>query len=185
MNEVIATIKRQRSIRSYRPEQISESELQAILESALYAPSAMNQQKWRFIVVQNRDLLWSIAEATREAILTSGIAPLVERAKNPGFNVFYHAPTVVFVFADKNARFATTDAALAAQNMLIAAESLNIGSCIMALPELAFTSERGEKLKEELGIPGDHVYVCAIALGYKTGENPPPPRRRDVITYIR
>lgn len=186
MNEVIATIRRRRSIRSYRPEQIPENELQVILESALYAPSATNQQRWHFVAVQNGDLLRKIAEAARENILASGIAPLVERAKNPDFNVFYNAPTVIFIFVDRNARFATIDAALAAQNMLLAAESLNLGSCIMALPEFAFASEQGKRLKEELGVPRDYTYVCTVTLGYKAKENPsPPPRRRDVITYIR
>ncbi len=186
MNETIALIKRRRSIRHYKQEQILGENLHAILESALSAPSAMNQQRWYFVVIQNKSLIQKIKGIARENILFSSITPLVERAKNPDFNPFHDAPTIVFVFADQNAKFSLIDASLAAQNMLIAAESLNLGSCIIALSEFAFMLEKGEQLKKELGVPEKYVHVCGITLGYKADDNPPaPPRNKEVVIYFR
>jgi nitroreductase len=68
---------------------------------------------------------------------------------------------------------------------MIAAESLGLGSHVMAMTELIFKSEKGKEFKGELAIPEGYEHICTVALGYKD-ENPlPRSRRRDVINYIR
>ena len=73
MNEVIAAIRSRRSVRRYKPEQIGEKELQAILEAGLYAPSAHNDQSWHFTVIQNKDLLARMNRAAKEGMAASEI----------------------------------------------------------------------------------------------------------------
>jgi nitroreductase len=185
MNETIEVIKRRRSIRRYKPEQIPDAYLQEILDCALLAPNARNQQKWHFTVIQNKEMLNKMASLMKESMLNSGIAFLAERAKDPNFNPFGGAPTVILITADKTARFAEIDCALAAENILIAAESLGLGSLIMTSTELLFKSEKGEELKKELGVPERYEHVCVVALGYKDENPPAKPRRKDVVTYIK
>jgi len=185
MNETIEVIKRRRSIRKFKPEQIPDKYLQEILECAILAPNARNQQKWHFTVIQNREMLNRMANVMKECMLKSGIAFLVQRAKDPNFNPLWNAPTVILITADKTARFAEIDCALAAENILIAAESLGLGSIIMTSTEFLFKSEKGEQLKKELGVPEGYEHVCIVALGYKDENPPPKPRRKDVINYIR
>ncbi len=74
---------------------------------------------------------------------------------------------MILITADKTARFAEIDCALTAENILIAAESLGLGSIIMTSTEFLFKSEKGEQLKKELGIPEGYEHVCTIALGYE------------------
>jgi nitroreductase len=185
MNETIEVIKRRRSIRRYKPEQIPDAYLQEILDCALLAPNARNQQKWHFTVIQNKEMLNKMASIMKESMLNSGIAFLAERAKDPNFNPFGGAPTVILITTDKTAHFAEIDCALAAENILIAAESLGLGSLIMTSTELLFKSEKGEELKKELGVPEGYEHVCVVALGYKDENPPAKPRRKDVITYIK
>ena len=185
MNETIEVIKRRRSIRRYKPEQIPDAYLHEILECALLAPNARNQQKWHFTVIQNKEMLNKMASLMKESMLNSGIAFLAERAKDPNFNPFGGAPTVILITADKTARFAEIDCALAAENILIAAESLGLGSLIMTSTELLFKPEKGRELKKELGVPEGYEHVCVVALGYKDESPPAKPRRKDVITYIK
>jgi nitroreductase len=185
MNETIVVIKRRRSIRRFKPERIPDSYLQEILECALLAPNARNQQKWHFTVIQNKDLLNKMVNIMKENMINSGIAFLAERAKDPAFNPFGSAPAIILITADKTARFAEIDCALAAENILIAAESLGLGSLIMTSSEFLFKSGKGEELKRELGVPEGYEHVCVIALGYKDENPPPKPRRKDVITYIK
>jgi nitroreductase len=185
MNETIEVIKRRRSIRKFKPEQIPDHLLQEILECALLAPNARNQQKWHFTVIQNREVLNKMVNIMKENMMNSGIAFLAERAKEPNFNPFWNAPTVILITADKTARFAEIDCALAAENILIAAESLGLGSIIMTSTEFLFASEKGNELKKELGVPEGYEHVCVVALGYKDENPPPKPRRKDVINYIR
>jgi nitroreductase len=186
MNETIKAILNRRSIRKYKSEQIGDTELQAIMEAAVHAPSAMNQQKWHFTVVQNPAVLARLAAAINEGLLKSRIPFMVERAKSPGFNVFHHAPTVILIMADKKAHFTDFDCGAAAENIAVSAASLGIGSCIIGLAGVLFESAEAEKYKEELGIPEGYRFVVTIALGYSDTEKPPvPPKNRDVINYIK
>lgn len=186
MNETVDVIKKRRSIRQFKEQQIPDSVLQTIMECAILAPSARNQQKWHFSVIQNRDFLNRLVSITKENMLNSGVEFLAARARDPGFNPYFNAPVVIFITADEKARFSQIDAALAAQNVLIAAESLNVGSHIMTSSEFLFASEKGETIKKEMGIPQGYTHVCAIALGYKEGESPvAAPRNWDVITHVK
>jgi nitroreductase len=186
MNETVNIIKNRRSIRQFKDDQIPDPELQNIMECAILAPNAMNQQKWHFSVIQSKDFLKKMIDITRENMINSGVEFLAGRARDPNFNPYFNAPTVIFVTAEENTRFSQTDAALAAQNILIAAESYNIGSHIMTSTEFLFASEKGKAIKKEMGIPEGYTHVCAIVLGYREGEPPAArPRNKDVITYIK
>ncbi|MEM3617820.1 MAG: nitroreductase family protein [Candidatus Bathyarchaeia archaeon] len=185
MNETIEVIKRRRSIRKFKPEQIPDHMLQEILECALLAPNARNQQKWHFTVIQNKEVLKKMVDIIKENMLNSGIDFLAERARDPNFNPFWNAPTVILITADKKARFAEIDCALAAENILIAAESLGLGSLVMTSTEFLFISEKGKELKKELGVPEGYEHVCVVALGYKDENPSAKPRRKDVINFIR
>ncbi len=185
-NQTVNIIKNRRSIRQFRDQQIPDSELQTIMECAILAPNAMNQQQWHFSVIQNKDLLLRMINITKENMLNCGLEFFASRAKDPNFHPYYHAPTIIFVTADEKNGLAKIDAALAAQNILIAAKSYNIGSCIMTSTEFLFASEKGEAIKKEMGIPDGYTHICAIALGYQEGESPiARPRNKEVITYIR
>lgn len=185
MNETIEVIKSRRSHRKYGPEPLSGAELEAIVETAIYAPSAMNQQKWHFTVISDRDTLDWMMDIIRENLSNSGIEVLANRVKEPDFNVFHHAPAVVMVTAEENARFTEIDCGAAAQNIALAAESLNIGSCLIAMPEFLFASGNTSEIKKKLGIPENYRHVISVTLGYKKETAPPaPPKNKDVINYI-
>ena len=64
-NEVIKAIMDRRSIRAFKPEQISDAEINTILQAGIFAPSAMNQQNWHFTVVQNQELLNEINDKAK------------------------------------------------------------------------------------------------------------------------
>lgn len=186
MNETIKVILGRRSIRLYKQKQVDEAALQTIMEAAIHAPSAMNAQRWYFAVVQDKALLDRMVEAVRENVMNSGPEVMKQRVSDPRYHTFYHAPTVVMIFADEKHRFGQIDCGLAAENIALAAESLGIGSCVMTSPGLAFAGSKGDELKKELGVPQGYSFVCAVALGYMDGEKPAtPPRNRDVIKYIR
>jgi nitroreductase len=186
VNETLRVIKSRRSIRNFKPEQIAYTELQEILECALYAPSARNQQKWHFTVVQDKDMLNRMVVLIKENILKSGQEFFIERAKTPGYNTFHSAPTVIIISAEEKAGFTQFDCGAAAQNITLSASAQGIGSCIIASSAFFFAADKNHALKKELGIPDGYVHVCTVALGYRAGENPEaPPRNKGVINYIR
>ena len=186
MNETLTSIKNRRSIRKYKPEQIGEKELEAIMEAAIYAPSAMNQQKWHFTVIQNRSKLDKMVKTIREILLKSPVEFFRERAKNPDFDVFYNAPTVVLITADEKAAFAELDCGMASENIMVAAASLNIDSCPIAMSGPLFEGNNSDEIKKELGVPEGYKYILTVALGYRDMESPPaPPKKKENVSYIK
>ena len=185
MNETIQTINSRRSIRKYQKKPIPDGEMKAIAEAAIHAPSAMNQQKWHFTVVQSPEMIAKMNETIRENLLSSGVEFLAERAKSPDFNVFHGAPALIMVTAEEDARFTEIDCGAAAENIALAAESLNIGSCFIGMAEFLFASDDAKKVKQELGIPENYRHIITVVLGYKDMEPPVPPKNKDAINYIK
>lgn len=186
INETIAVIRQRRSIRQYQVRQISDNELNTILEAALFAPTAMNQQKWHFSVVQNKSVLAKMDRIARENKLNSNISFLVKSAQSDDYHTYYRAPTVVIISGEQEAQFVQMDCAAAAQNIALAAQSLGIGSCIMTSAGFLFASAKGQAMKNELGIPEAYEHICSVVLGYKgTDKTPTPPRNREVFSYIK
>ena len=118
--EVLQAISNRRSHRDYKAEQIPEEVLSAILKAGLESPSARNRQPWHFSVVQNAKLIQEVHdEAAR--VMGKGGSP---RFSDPDFQMFYHAPTVIFLFGEKDFAWTQVDCGIAVENMALAAEGL-------------------------------------------------------------
>lgn len=196
MNEVMNTILHRRSIRRFDSRQIEESALQEILQAGLYAPSAGGRQGVIFAVCQDREInerLGRIKRANshpRMATATSYVSreqPSI--ADDPKLtNAFYDAPTVITFFAPKQFLFSVDDCAVAAENMMLAADALGIGSCYIGQGWPAFADPYGQEVLKKWRIPTDHYAVMRLVLGYpREGDrhSTPKPRKKDRVLYIR
>ena len=105
MRNTLDVIKERRSIRKFKPEQIKEEELQAIVESGLYAPSAINKQSWNFTVIQNQEILAELNEATKNVARNLDNEVLKRIGENEKYNCFYYAPTVILVSGKDEERY--------------------------------------------------------------------------------
>ncbi len=185
MNQVLETIKSRRSIRQFKPDQLKEADLAAIIEAGRYAPSAMNGQSWHFTVIQNKELLDRMSVQVRDLYKDIDSPRIKERLKDPNWQAFYRAPAMVVVSGNKEAKFHQTDCAAATQNMLLAAHSLGIGSCWIGIIAQLLESPEGEKFARELKVPEGYKPLYAVALGYPDGEPPQAaPRKEDAVRYI-
>ncbi len=184
MNEVLSTIKNRRSVRKYKSEQISEEDLKLILEAGIYAPSAHNQQTWHFTVIQSPELLRNINNIVREGMANSEVEWIHKMGSNPDFQVTYDAPTLIVVSGKADGIAWQTDCSAAIQNMLLAAESLGIGSVWLGLLRFYFNNEQE---LPGLGIPEGYVPHYGVSFGYNANEKklPAPRRNLEVVNYIR
>jgi nitroreductase len=186
MNETLKLIKSRRSTRAYKPQQITEDELQAILEAGVYAPSATNRQPWHFTVIQNKELIDLLSEKFKLLAKQSDSAYLRRVGENEKFHVFHHAPTVIVISGDEKNSSAPVDCAAATQNMLIQAESMGIGTCWVGFISYYLNSNEGREHLKELGIPEGYRQIHSVAVGYKLNEPLAAPARKDnCINYIR
>lgn len=180
-NPILEAIKSRRSVRKYKPEQISKPELSAILEAGSYAPSAHNMQSWHFTVVQNSELLNFISEQSKKGMQKSNMDWAVNLGLNENYHLFFHAPTVIFVSGNKNSISPLVDCSAAIQNLLLAAESLNIGSCWIGLVRFFFADADNIS---KLNLPTDYLPYYAVTLGYKSEPNSVVERTVHSVNYI-
>lgn len=183
MNEVLLNIKNRRSVRRYKSEQVKREELDQILDAAISAPSACNEQPWFFTVIQNAELIEEISSKTLEEMRKSPEEWIVNMG-NKCKSVFYGAPTVIVVSGKDQGYSPITDCSAAIQNMLLAAESLNIGSVWIGLTDHYFKTQHN--YKELLNIPEGYSAFYTVALGYKIDHRikEGPKKNREVFTFI-
>jgi nitroreductase len=186
MNETIKSIMSRRSTRTFLPDQLKDEEVRLIVDAGLYAPSATNRQSWHFSVVQSQDTIERLNDAFREMAKKSDNEYVKRFALSEGFHVFYNAPTVIIVSGDDADKYAQINCAAATENMLIAAESLGIGSCWIGFIAYVLSSDEfGPQFAKELGFPEGYSHMHAISLGYKSRPGADAPRRREhTVTYI-
>lgn len=186
MNETLNNIRNRRSTRMFLPEQIAEESLKSIIEAGIYAPSASNQQPWHFTVIQNKELLDELNSKFKQFAKNSDSEYIRKVGNNENFHVFYKAPTVILVSGDENNNYASVDCAAAVENMLIASESLGIGSCWVGFISYLLNSDEGVELVGKLGIPKGFKQIHSVCLGNKkTTANNAPSRKENTINYIR
>ena len=183
MNEVLNVIKQRRSVRAYQEEQIKEDELQTILEAALWAPSAHNTQPWHFTVIQDRDLICQMNAVCIQDMAKSPVEWMARMGQSDR-SIFYNAPTVIVVSGKKEDLFEPLiDCSAAVQNLLLAAEALDIGSCWIGL--IRFLFDHAEEV-EKLHLPEGYTPFYAVCLGYKVRMNGQGPARASAtVSYIR
>ena len=193
-NPIREIILHRRAIRRFETAQIEESSLHQILEAGLYAPSAGGRQGVIFAVSQDRgtnERLGRIKRANsqpRMATATSYVSreqPSI--ADDPTLkNAFYDAPTVITLFAPKNFLFSAEDCAVAAENMMLVADSLGIGSCYIGQGWTAFADPYGQEILKKWNIRTDYYAVMQLLLGYpREGDVHPTPKPRKANRILR
>ncbi len=192
MNETMQTILHRRAIRRFDERQIEEELLQQIVQAGLYAPSAGGKQGVIFAVCQDREVNERLGKIKR-----ANSNPHMATAKNyvskeqPSIaddpklvNAFYDAPTVITMFAPKNFLFSADDCAVAAENMMLAADSLGIGSCYIGQGWTAFADSYGQEILRKWKIRTDYYAVMQLLLGYPKADDKHPAakaRRNDRV----
>jgi nitroreductase len=191
-NPVLRNIYGRRSVRRYKPDPVPYDVLLEVIKAGTYAPTARNQQPWRFVVITDKAQidrysgrakeLWK-GDVGREIAASMGIgegefSKYALMMSVPGLHIFHHAPAVVLIFAPESP-FVQEDCACAAENMMLAARSLGLGSCW-----IGFARPLGadEKTRAELRVPEGHGLKAALVFGFPANDpGKAPARNEDVI----
>ena len=173
-NPVIQALRTRRSIRSYRPEQITDDELKTVLDAGTWAPTARGLQDPWIVAVQDPVLLERIRRMNAAVWGREDIDP------------FYGAPTYVLVFGSADGANAVPDGSLVLGNMMLAAYAIGLGSCWINREREMFATEEGRTLMKELGLPDGLIGIGALALGYPAAPpKEPKPRKENYWRIVR
>lgn len=177
-NEVINTIMARRSVRKYLDKPVEHEKLEAIVRCGINAPSGMNKQPWVVCVVENQQLINAVNE--------------VYKAKNPDAvsrdanfkNMFRNAPNIICVCTPAQGG-GELDAGLLGENMMLAAQSLGLGTCCLGGPVRFLNSEPAAKFFLDcLNMPADYKLNYIIAIGYPDEQPEAKPRDTSKVRYV-
>jgi nitroreductase len=174
-----------RSVRSYQDKDLDRHTINTLLEAAVRAPTAMHEEPWSFVIVQNRQLLHRLSERAKPLFAEEMRRAGMERTGHafsgfirPSFSIFHNAGTLIVICAKSIGPFVFADCWLAAENLMLAACAMGLGSCVIgsALPAL-----NTPEIKTELSIPSEYLAVAPIIVGHPGGETPVTSRREPLV----
>ena len=174
-NQIIQALKTRRSVRAYKPDQITDDELKTVLEAGTWAPTAKGLQDPWIVAIQNPALLKRISRMNAAVW-----------GKGEDIDPFYGAPTFVLVFGTADWVNAVPDGSLVLGNMMNAAHAIGLGSCWINREREMFATEEGKALMKELGLPDGLIGIGALSLGYPaTPPKEPKPRKENYYRIVK
>ena len=181
---IFETILARRSVRQYKARVVDQTILRTLLEAAVRAPTAMHQEPWGFIIVQDINLLLQLSAIARPIFLEQIKQQALhnnqklEDFNQTDFNIFYNANTLILICGKAAVPFVEADCWLAAENLMLAACAMGLGTCIIGSAMPAFSIA---KVRSMLAIPADYTVVAPIAVGYPDDEITPSKRQSPLI----
>jgi len=169
--ELLDAIRNRRSVRKYSERTVDKATIEALLDAAVQAPSASNQQPWAFVVIHGADRVRAYSDRAKAIHLANPeiSEQLRARMSDPAHNLFHGAPVLLCVYSKRSGIYGNTDCAMAAYNIMLVAHSLGLGTCWIGMGKPLFDSP---ELKKELGVPDAYTAVAPLILGYPDGDLP-------------
>ena len=171
MNEVLENIMTRRSIRKFKSDMIPKEILDKIIEAGTYAPSGMNRQSAIIIAITNKELRDKLSRLNAEIM---GIDT----------DPFYGAPVVLVVLANKEIPTYIYDGSVVMENLMLAAHSLNVGSCWIHRAKEEFETDEGKEILTSLNISGNYEGIGHCILGYPLEEGCLKSRKDNYVYYL-
>ena len=161
VSAVLSNIMARRSIRKYLDKPVEHDKLEAVALAGINAPSAMNRQNWAVRIIEDQKLMADVKGQTR------------------------NAPNLICVCAPADGRF-DLDAGLLGENMMLAAQTLGLGTCIQTGPiRFLTTDEKAKAFRDSLDIPEGYKLLFVISIGYPDEQPDAKPRDASKVKYIK
>ena len=183
LNEAITG---RRSVRDYTAQAVDAPTIGRLIDAAVHAPNAVNQQPWTFTVVRDQSVLDRISRDAKSHMLATMVGnPHADHFRShlsdPNFQIFYHAPVLVLISASAEGPWIVEDCALAAENLMLAAYAAGLGTCWIGFAQSFLNTSEGKTM---LGLPAAWVPVAPIIVGHPKAAPPPVPREAPKIRWV-
>ncbi len=179
LNPVLSNMMARRSVRQYLDKPVEHEKLELIVRCGIHAPSGMNRQPWVVRVVEDQKLIADVTEVYRQEN-----AEQVKR--DPGFkNMFRNAPNLICVCTPADGG-GQVDAGLLGENMMLAAQSIGLGTCCLGGPvRFLLSNPKARFFLDRLDIPDGYQLNYILAVGYPDEQPEAKPRDASKVKYVK
>ncbi len=169
--DIVEAIFGRRSVREYQNQAIDEKTIHRLIAAATQAPSAVNQQPWTFTIVRDQAVLDQMSRAAKAHMVATLPPDMASGSRaahfrttlgDPAYQIFYHAPVLIVISGNAPGPWIVEDCALAAENLMLMAYSLGLGSCWIGFAQSYLNTPAG---KQALGLPESSMPVAPIIVG--------------------
>ena len=180
---VMDAIRNRHAVRSYTDKPVDKASIRILLEAAVRAPTAVHEEPWAFAVIQDRAFLQRLSEKAKDSMgELAGSLHVPGRLPSSHFtppeNIFYNAGTLIVIYGKPLSPFVVADCWLAAENLMLAACAMGLGTCVIGLAVPALNTL---EWKAELKVPADMTVYALIIVGAPSGETPSTSRKEPEI----
>lgn len=180
-------LRKRRSVRKFLEKSVGIDLIKEIINECTYAPSAGNEQPWKFIIIQNKLVMEDISTSCKETLLARIVANPEDYAKKyermlntSDFNIFYNAPCLVLILGDSGVKNLLFDCTLAASYFMMSAAAKGLGTCWINFAQVL----SDPILLERVGVPNMHTIVAPIIVGFPLIEPSLPSRKEPDILKV-
>jgi nitroreductase len=184
--ELQEVIYARRAVREFLSKPVSDDTVRALIDAAIQAPSAVNEQPWHFSVVRDKALLARISREAKAHVLRTppvDIPPhrIRELLNDANFDIFYGAPTLIVVSSITEGHWMIENCSLAAENLMLTACEAGLGTCWIGFAQGWLDTVDG---KAAIGISANYVPVAPIIVGHPKATPHRVPREQPRINWI-
>jgi len=185
--DLIQLLEKRRTIRDFEERQVPLDIIKEIINDSIKAPNAGNRQPWGFIIINNSEWIKKLSDSSKKCMLEGiekkpnpSMDQYKEILKNKDFNVFYNAPSLIYITGSRNVPTLSVDCALVAGYFMLSATSRGLGTCWVGLGGAINDPE----IQKEIGLPENHKIIASLIIGYPKGIPPMPERKEPKILKI-
>lgn len=180
-NDVLKAIAERYSCRAFTDRMPSDEQLSAIADAAVMAPSGVNAQPWKVVVVKDRQLMQEFEQAGMASVAAMDNKAMYERIMSRGEKIYYNAPCMFMIPIKDGGEM---DCGILCENIALAAQSLGLGSLICGMAAIPLNGEKGEDFKARMGFEDGYKFGIAVLVGYPEGTGTPHEPDRSKISYV-
>ncbi len=179
-------IYQRRATREFTSERVDRAVLLRLIDAAIQAPSALNEQPWSFTIVQDKVVLRRISQEAKAHLLRAGPAAIPSEhlqglLRDPDFDILYDAPALIVVSSVLRNQWAIENCALAAENLMLAATAEGLGTCWIGLAQSWLATPAGAEI---LQAPATCLPVAPIIVGHPRSAPAPVPRKPADVHWL-
>ena len=183
MNETLKNIAERYSCRDFADTPLTDEQIRELVNAALAAPSARNLQPWHITVVTDKALIDELDAEGMAALAANEDKSFYNVMVERGGKMFYNAPCALII-THNGSPWGDLDSGILCQNIVLAAESLGLGTCIVGLLREPLEGPKGESFKKRLKFKDDYKFAVGILVGTIQSGKEPHEFDHSKITYI-